>query len=240
MKLLDKLLKKRPYCATVIVAAGSGERMQGTDKIMTELGGKPAVMHAITAFEAADRVDEIVLVVRREQVQTMMDLVGQYGLQKVKNIVPGGKTRIISVQNGLKAISRKTTLAAIHDGARPLVTPELIDQTVKTAGRTGAAAPGIPVKDTIKQVDKDGKVLSTPEREQLRAVQTPQVFDKTILLAAWKKATEEGKEYTDDCGAVEALGKVVYLTEGSEENLKLTTPTDLILAERILAGRDRS
>ena len=160
------------------------------------------------------------------------------GFQKVKDVVPGGVTRVDSVHCGLNAMSENMELAAIQDGARPLVTPEIIERAVMQAVKCHAAAPAIPLKDTVKEIDGFGRVLSTPPRETLRAVQTPQVFQKDLLIAAWEKARKEGKTYTDDCGAMEALGISVYLIEGSEENLKITTPLDLFLAEHILQGRE--
>ena len=142
-----------------------------------------------------------------------------------------------SVQAGLNAASKETVLAAVQDGARPLVTEDIICRTVDMALSYHASAPAIPVKDTIKVIGEDGRVESTPDRETLRAVQTPQIFDRDLLLAAWQRAKKEKIPYTDDCGAMEGLGVHVYLTEGSEENLKITTPLDLKMAEMILEGR---
>mgnify|MGYP002863600554 CR=1 FL=1 len=191
MKLLNKLLNKKP-CAAVIVAAGFGTRMEGTDKIMTELAGKPVVVHTISAFESARFIDEIVVVARRSQVQTIKLLVAKYQFQKVKTVVPGGASRVESVWNGLQAVSRKMEYVAVQDGARPMVTAQLINKTVLRARRVQAAAPGVPVKDTIKQVDDQGMVVATPPRDALRAVQTPQVFQKDLLRAAWKRARKDG------------------------------------------------
>ena len=132
----------------------------------------------------------------------------------------------------------ETVLAAVQDGARPLVTEDMICRTVDMALSYHAAAPAIPVKDTIKVVGEDGRVESTPDRSTLRAVQTPQVFDKDLLVAAWQRAKKEKLQYTDDCSAMEGLGVHVYLTEGSEENLKITTPLDLKIAELIMEGRN--
>ena len=129
-------------------------------------------------------------------------------------------------------------LLAVQDGARPLVTPALIDRTVEAAAKCGAAAPAVPVKDTIKTVAEDGAVTGTPDRSTLRAVQTPQVFEADLLKAALQSALENEVPVTDDCSAVERLGKVVYLIDGNEENLKITTPVDLVIAEAILAERE--
>lgn len=239
MKLFDTLRESsRPRCGAVIVAAGSSTRMQGTDKIMADLDGEPVIVHTLRAFEMSPEIDEIVLVSRPELVEELTARTAQEGFRKVIAVVPGGVTRMESVNHGLTALSKETRLAAIQDGARPLVTGEIIAETVTKAQTTSAAAPAVPVKDTVKVADAAGRVLSTPDRETLRAVQTPQVFDRDLLLAAWEKAKQEGKNYTDDCAAMEGLGKTVYLTSGSEENLKITTPLDLILAEEILKRRE--
>ena len=148
-------------------------------------------------------------------------------------MVAGGKTRQESVTLGLNALSEKMQLAAIHDGARPLVTWQLIDRVVRAANTYGAAAPAIPVKDTIKGVS-GGLVESTPDRAKLRAVQTPQVFDFDLLRGALKQA--EGESLTDDCAAVERMGMKVKIVEGAEENIKITTPMDLKIAEMLLEG----
>ncbi len=231
--------RTRLGCGAVIVAAGSGRRMEGADKIMAELCGRPVIVHTIAAFQSASCIDEIVVVARREQVSRMEDLVREYDLGKVTAVVPGGAERVDSVRRGLEAVSGEMELVAVQDGARPLVTEEIITAAVERAVRCHAAAPAIPVKDTIKTVDATERVTGTPDRAMLRAVQTPQVFQRDLLLAAWEKARREGRQYTDDCGAMEALGVPVYLTKGSEENLKLTTPLDLVLAEEILKRRQR-
>lgn len=238
MKLFDVFREShRPRCGAVIVAAGASTRMQGTDKIMADLSGTPVIIHTLRAFELSSEIDEIVLVVRPELTAELTALTAREGFQKITAIVPGGDTRMESVYHGLAALSKKTRLAAIQDGARPLVTQEIIAEAVARARTCGAAAPAIPVKDTVKVADEDGRVLSTPDRETLRAVQTPQVFDRELLICAWEQAKREGKSYTDDCAAMEGLGKTVYLTQGSEENLKITTPLDLILAEEIMGRR---
>ena len=232
--------KQRPVCAAVIVAAGSSRRMQGVDKIMAQLRGQPVIVHTIRAFERSACIDEIVLVTRPDLVDALTGLIEQYGFQKVTQVVRGGDTRTQSVENGLRAVSGRTQLVAVQDGARPLVTEAVITEAVERAQRSHASAPAIAVKDTVKEVDGSGRVVQTPDRAALRAVQTPQVFDRDLLLAAWEKARQEGKAYTDDCGAMEAMGVAVYLTAGSEENIKITTPMDLILAEEILRRREQA
>ena len=239
MKIFDWHREKRwTHCTAVIVAAGSATRMRGVDKIMANLNGEPVIAHTIRSFEHARCIDEIVVVAREDRLEQMRQLVEEKGFTKVSAIVAGGKDRMESVQAGLNAASRETVLAAIQDGARPLVTEDMISRTVDMALSYHAAAPAIPVKDTIKVVGEDGRVESTPDRATLRAVQTPQVFDRDLLVAAWQRAKKEKLQYTDDCSAMEGLGVHVYLTEGSEENLKITTPLDLKIAELIMEGRN--
>ena len=218
-------------CGAVIVAAGSASRMGGIDKVMAPLGGEPVILRTVRAFQETDAIREIVIVTRENLIMPVSDLCA--GLDKVKAVVVGGGSRQESVWLGLNALSKGMELAAIQDGARPLVTPELIDRTVRAAHSYGAAAPAIPVKDTIK-VEKSGLIESTPDRSHLRAVQTPQVFDFDLLRGALQKARNDGAEVTDDCSAVERLGMKIRLVEGEERNLKVTTPLDLKIAELLL------
>ena len=152
---------------------------------------------------------------------------------KVSAVVAGGKSRQESVRNGLNSLSKEVKLAAIHDGARPLISYEVIDRAIRAANTYGAAAPAIPVKDTIKTVE-GALVVNTPDRSKLRAVQTPQVFDIDLLKGALQKAQSDGAEVTDDCSAVERLGMKVKIVEGEERNLKVTTPLDLKIAEMLM------
>ena len=224
-------LLKLPYCGAVIVAAGSASRMGGIDKVMAKLRGEPMIVHTLRAFQECDAVSEIVVVTREDLILPITGLCREF--PKVQTVVAGGKSRQESVHLGLNALSDKVKLAAVHDGARPLVTWQLIDRVVRAAGTYGAAAPAIPVKDTIKVVE--GRVVkSTPDRAKLFAVQTPQVFDFDLLRGALKKAEQEGTQVTDDCSAVENMGMTVKIVEGDEENLKVTTPMDLKIAEMIL------
>lgn len=241
MKFLHDLKEaRRPYCAAIIVCAGSATRMQGVDKITALIGGRPVAAHTIEAFQNAPCIDEIVVVARHDKVEYIGNLSKEYGYAKVIKVVPGGDTRMDSVALGLKAVSKKAVLVAIQDGARPMVTVDIIGKAVTMAARHHAAAPAIPVKDTIKVASLTGRVERTMDRSTLRAVQTPQVFDKDLLNAAWERARMEKIEYTDDCGAMEGLGVPVYLTEGSEENLKITTQFDLRVAELIMEGRAKA
>lgn len=219
------------YCGAVIVAAGNATRMGGIDKTMALLGGEPVIVHTVHAFENCDAIKEIVVVTRSDLLMPVSDLCHKFS--KVTAVVVGGDNRVASVQNGLNALSSKVRLVAVQDGARPLISFDVIDRTVRAAHTYGASAPGIPVKDTIKIVN-GGVVSSTPDRKSLWAVQTPQVFDFDILRGALKKSVQKGWEITDDCSAVEMLGLRVRMVEGDEKNIKITTPMDLKIAEKLL------
>ena len=224
----------RKTCAAVIVAAGSATRMQGIDKMLVPLAGVPVVLRSVRALAASDCIDSLVIVTRTECMETLRTLCAE--VSKPVTVVAGGASRPESVLAGLAALPDGTELAAIHDGARPLVTQAVIAEAVEAAERCGAAAPAVPVHDTIKQAE-NGLVRATPERKTLFAVQTPQVFDVKLLKTVLRAAMERGIALTDDCSAVEAAGKPVVLTQGCEENLKITTPVDLTLAEAILKRR---
>lgn len=219
------------YCGAVIVAAGSASRMGGIDKVMAPLGGEPMILRTVRAFEDCEAVKEIVIVTREDLMGPIVELCS--GFTKIRSVVQGGSSRQESVKLGLLALSKEVRLAAVHDGARPLVSGELIDKVIRAAHSYGAAAPAIPVKDTIK-VFEGGFIAATPDRSTLRAVQTPQVMDRDLLLGALEKAEQEGIALTDDCSAVERIGMRVRLVEGEERNLKVTTPLDLKIAELLL------
>ena len=219
------------YCGAVIVAAGSASRMGGIDKVMAELEGEPMICRTVRAFQQCDAIKEIVIVTREDLIIPIGELCRE--MSKVKAVVAGGKSRQESVEFGLKALSKQVKLAAIHDGARPLVTVELIDRVARTAHSSGAAAPAIPVKDTIKTV-QGGIVKNTPDRSTLFAIQTPQIVDFDLLRGALKKAELDGAQVTDDCSAVERMKMSVRIVEGDERNLKVTTPMDLKVAQMLL------
>lgn len=225
-----KLLKLKT-CGAVIVAAGTASRMGGIDKVMAPLQGEPMIVRTVRTFQNCDAISEIVIVTREDLILPISNLCRE--MPKVKAVVRGGSSRQESVAMGLNALSDKVKLVAIQDGARPLITWEVIDRTVRAANSYGAAAPAIPVKDTIKVVE--GRVVKyTPDRSTLFAVQTPQVFDFDLLRGALKKAELEGSAITDDCSAVELMGMSVKIVEGDERNIKVTTPMDLKIAEMLL------
>lgn len=218
-------------CGVVIVAAGSASRMGGIDKVMAPLGGEPMIVRTVRAFQDCDAIASIVIVTREDLIRPISGLCRDMG--KVAAVVAGGKTRQESVHLGLNALPKGTKLAAVHDGARPLIFWQVIDRVVRAANTYGAAAPAVPVKDTIKVV-QGGLVKETPDRSSLAAVQTPQVFDFDLLRGALRKAEEDGATVTDDCSAVERTGMKIKIVEGDERNLKVTTPMDLKIAELLL------
>ena len=240
-KFWDKLRrvqdKTRPFCTAIVPAAGSSTRMGGQDKLLADLCGTPVLMRAIDKTEL---VDEIIVATRQDLLLTVADLCSRCGLHKPVKVVLGGPTRARSVLAAAVEANPKAGLLAVHDAARPLVDPAEFDEIIRFACRTNAAAPAVPVTDTIKTADPtDGRVLSTPDRSTLFAVQTPQVMEASLLKAALQSAIDAGVELTDDCSAVERLGKEVYLATGSRENIKITTPLDLLIAEAILRGHDQ-
>lgn len=229
-KAARKVLPLKP-CAAVIVAAGTASRMGGIDKVMAPLGGEPMIVHTVRAFQNCDAIREIIVVTRQDLIVPIMDLCHDF--DKLRAVIMGGNTRRESVERGLSALSGNMKLVAVQDGARPLITWQVIDRTVRAANTYGAAAPAIPVKDTVKVV-RGGVVAETPDRSTLQAVQTPQVFDTGLLRGALQKAKEDEAAVTDDCSAVERMGMSVKIVEGDERNIKVTTPMDLKIAELLL------
>lgn len=225
-----------PFCSAVVAAAGSSTRMEGQDKMFSLLGEIPVLARTLTVLEACLSIHEIVVVTRSDLIVPVSQLCRDFSVSKVTKVVEGGADRTRSVLNGTAVCDRRAALIAVHDGARPLVSQAVLSEVLDAGARTGAAAPAVPVKDTIKQA-QGGIVTGTPERSTLFAVQTPQVFEASLLKAALRKAAEEGAPLTDDCSAVERLGMKVTLTRGEYENIKITTPVDLLMGEAILNGR---
>ena len=218
-------------CGAVIVAAGSASRMGGIDKVMAPLGGEPMIVRTVRAYQECDAIASIVIVTREDLIRPISHLCRD--MDKIAAVVVGGGSRQESVHLGLNALPKGMKLAAVHDGARPLITWQVIDRVVRAANTYGAAAPAVPVKDTIKVV-QGGLVKETPDRATLQAVQTPQVFDFDLLRGALKQAEADGAQVTDDCSAVERIGMKIKIVEGDERNLKVTTPMDLKIAELLL------
>lgn len=226
-----KKKEERPWCGCVVAAAGSSTRM-GADKLTLPLAGEPVILRTLQALEASPHIQEIVVVTRSESLVEFGTLCRDNNISKVTTVLLGGATRLESVYRGVAQLSSKAKLIAIHDGARPLVSQELIATVVEQAAQTGAAAPALPVKDTVKEVD-GLRVTATLDRDQLRCVQTPQVFDADLLRAALHQAVTEGWEVTDDCSMVERLGATVTLVPGDERNIKLTTPLDIVVGNAV-------
>lgn len=233
----EKDRDERPWCSVVVPAAGNASRMEGTDKILADLAGMPVIAHTLLALQQCPYVDEIVVVTREDLMAPIGQIARQYDCRKVTRVVRGGSTRAASVSIGVGRTDPRAQLIGIHDGARPLVSQPVLEEVFTRAAATGAAAPAVPVKDTIKRVRTGEVVTATVPRADLRAVQTPQVFDADLIKAALHRAMERELPITDDCSAVEAIGMGVTLTKGSYENIKITTPIDLILGEAILQCR---
>ena len=220
----------------IIVAAGKSERMgTGADKAFLNLGPRPVVAWSLLAFERCPDVDQIVLVVRKEQLVAAKAVARMFGISKLLAVVPGGSKRQDSVMNGLKALDVDARVVVIHDGARPCVTSETISETVKLARRSGAAVVGRHIWDTVKVVEKGTQVTRTEDRSKLWAVQTPQAFDVKLLKRAYANVIEQKVEVTDDASAVELLGEPVKIYECNKPNLKITTVEDLRLAAAIVS-----
>lgn len=231
MAKLKLLRNSKSFLSIVVVAAGSSERM-GFDKTFANLAGRTVIEHSLSTFQKCNIVNELVVVVKTEDLPRASDICKKY--DKVKKVVCGGAKRLDSVLAGVTETEQSASLIGVHDGARPLVSEQEIVRTAELALKYRAAIPALQVSDTIKKADSDGRVTGTPMRSELYAVQTPQVFDSDILKGALAKAVLENAEVTDDSMAVERLGLPVYLSEGSAENIKLTRPIDFIIAEVIL------
>ena len=211
----------------IIVAAGKSERMgAGTDKAFLNLGPKPVLAWSLLAFERCTDVDQIVVVVRKDQIVATKALVRMFGISKIRAVVAGGVKRQDSVMNGLKEVDSDTRIVVIHDGARPCVKPETIAETVKIAKRTGAAVVGCHIWDTVKFV--------TVDRSKLWAVQTPQAFSASLIRRAYAEVAKRKAEVTDDASAVELIGEPVKIFETNVPNLKITTVEDLRIAAAVV------
>jgi len=222
----------------IIVAAGKSERMgAGTDKAFLNLGPKPVVAWSLLAFERCGDVDQIVLVVRKDQLIAAKALSRMFGISKLRTIVAGGKERQDSVLAGMKEMDSDTRIVVVHDGARPCVTPETIAEVVKIARRSGAGVVGRRIFDTVKYVEKGTTVTRTEDRTKLWAVQTPQAFQTSIIRRAYAELAKSGATVTDDASAVEAIGEPVKIYETNQPNLKITTVDDLQMAAAVVLKR---
>ena len=222
--------------SAIIAAAGSSRRMEGRDKLWTPLAGRITLSRTIDVFEASPIIDNIVLVLNSERLDDVTKLCQKEGWSKITGIVEGGIRRQDSVRSGLDRLAKlaSTQWVMIHDGARPLVTPDILEAGLKTAQECDAAIAAIPVKDTIKQVEQ-GWISSTLDRSQLWAIQTPQVFSFPLIHHAYQTVPIE-QEFTDDAALLEHFGKRVAIFNGSYRNIKITTQEDLLIAEALIKG----
>ncbi len=224
--------------SAVIAAAGSGSRMKSSvNKQFLLLDGIPVLAHTLKVFQDAEVIDEIVIVASEKELLSIGELVDKYNITKVKEITKGGATRQESVKCGLEKISGSRVL--IHDGARPFVTKDQIEEVAQKLLYCSAAAVGVKVKDTIKRVNKDNVIVETLDREELVQIQTPQGFVSNVIIDAHNRAEKEGILVTDDCALAEYMGIDVYVVEGSSRNIKITVPEDLEIGEAFLKGGKR-
>ena len=222
--------------SAIIVAAGSSQRM-GFDKLLALLGDRPVLAHTIDAFERTKSVDEIILVARSERVTEFEELVRQHLFKKVRNVIPGGEHRHDSVRAGLEQVSERASHVAVHDAARPLVTPEQIERVFELARVHGGAALAEPITNTLKRADENRVVTGGVGRENLFAMQTPQIFARELLDNAYAAIAANKVSVTDEVSAVEHIGGKVVLLPNEEWNVKITYPRDLLLAQAVLARR---
>ena len=236
--LYKRLKKEEPplTCAAVVLGAGSAQRM-GFDKMGAMLDGRPVLVRAIGAFELSPLIEEIVVVTKEEHLEEVASFCRTYGLSKVSSVVLGGKTRTESALAGVMALKKDCRLTAIHDGARPFVSERVIEDCIRRASVQYAAIPVVKSTDTLRAVDENGKLIGTYDRERVVRVQTPQVFLSEIVKGALSDAVKKGMTFTDDASAVERMGVAIQAVEGEEENIKLTTPEDMIIAQGILERR---
>jgi 2-C-methyl-D-erythritol 4-phosphate cytidylyltransferase len=220
----------------VIVSAGKGLRfMEGQKKQFYLLAEKPILAHTLDKFETCPLIHAILLVVAQEDMSYCLDeIIQKYKYRKISQIIPGGRRRQESAKNGIDALPKDVDIVAIHDGVRPFVTREMIEESIRSAIRFQAVVLGMPVKDTLKMANPDGTIFKTLNRESLWQIQTPQTFQVSLIKEAYDKATEDGFIGTDDASLVERLGARVHILPGSYTNIKITTPEDLILANLYL------
>jgi 2-C-methyl-D-erythritol 4-phosphate cytidylyltransferase len=222
--------------SAVIVAAGSSRRM-GFDKLFARLRSKAVLSYSISAFERTEEIGEIVIVTRVEQKRRVGEMIAAEGWRKVARVVEGGAERHLSVWRGLQSLSTGADYVAIHDGARPLITPGVIRDCLSLARRSGAACVAAPIPDTVKRASAEGIVTQSVDREGLWAMQTPQIFSTPVILEAYEAIMGTGEVVTDEVSAVQRLGKNIALLRNDEWNFKITIPRDLGLAEHVLATR---
>jgi 2-C-methyl-D-erythritol 4-phosphate cytidylyltransferase len=223
--------------SAIIVAAGASQRM-GFDKLLSLIGDKPVIAHSIGRFQQCDRIDEVILVVRSDRRTEFQKVVDAFGFAKVSRLVDGGSERHLSVWNGISQVSKECEIVAVHDAARPLVTPDLIGRSVTLARECGAVSLAAPIVETLKRADLEQNVTGSVDRSGLWAMQTPQVFRFDWLLEAYKRIVDSGRSVTDEVSALQESGYPVRLLRNTDWNIKITFPRDLDLAEKMMNLRE--
>ncbi|MBE7027986.1 MAG: 2-C-methyl-D-erythritol 4-phosphate cytidylyltransferase [Ruminococcaceae bacterium] len=235
---MKRKTKRDYYVSCILAAGGSGTRMGAeVNKIFLDVLGVPVIARTLSVLNNSDFIDEIIIVTKEHDLAGCHDIVREFNINKVKTITVGGSTRQESVRNGLFEVSGNADIVMVHDAARPLVTPYHLEEVIFTAKEYGAAALGVPEKNTLKQIDSDGFIVQTVDRSMVYAIHTPQVFAKELIEKMYKYADETSISATDDCMLAEVMGVKIKMIEDSYENIKITTPDDLVIAERILENR---
>jgi len=225
---------------TAIIVAAGGSRRMGFDKLFATIVGSPVIAHTIGAFERAGSVGEIIVIGREDRLDEIKAIVRDENFKKVRSIVPGGKHRQDSVRAGLDHLAAGAKYVAVHDAARPLITPEQIECVLEQCRMHAAASLAEPISDTLKYADSEFFVTGPVDRHQLYAMQTPQVFERTLIEDAYRAVYAENVSVTDEVSAVERLGRKVILVPNNDLNFKITYPRDLNLAEFVLTQRIRA
>lgn len=235
---LFKKKEKKPFITAVIAAGGSSSRMGGENKLLAEVGGMPVLAHTLLAFEINGNIDEIIIVAKGDMLITYADIAKSFEIGKATHVIAGGETRAHSVYKGVCAASPEADYVLVHDGARPLVGDDVINRVVMAVKENGCAAAAVAVNDTIRVYDHDGGKYRLAQRQDMRAMQTPQGADRQLLTAALKHCIDNNIPITDDCAALEELGAVPALVEGSYRNIKITSKEDLVIADAFFEGEE--
>ncbi len=230
--------KQNPFVSCIVAAGGIGARM-GADinKIFLDICDVPVIAHTLSVLNECKYIDEIIIVTGEKDLPGCIDIVREFGIDKVRSITVGGATRQNSVQNGLLEISEKSDFVMVHDAARPLVTEEKLAEVILAAFEFGASALGVPEKNTLKLSDENGFITHTIDRSNVFAIHTPQIFKKNMILRMYENAKNENISATDDCYLAEVMGEKIKIVCDSYENIKITTKEDLVIAEQILSER---
>lgn len=235
---MKKKRKREQFVSCIVAAAGKGERMgAGINKIFLDIDDQPVIAHTLLTLAESEYIDELIIVTQEKDLLGCKDIVTEFGVAKVKSILIGGDKRQYSVQNALGEVSEQADIVLVHDAARPLVSQETIRQVVEAVIEYGAAAVGVSCKSTLKQLDSDGFITNTLDRDAIYEVQTPQGFRREIIQKAYAEAFAAGVLGTDDCYLAERIGTRIKMVDGSYDNIKITTYDDLFVAEQILDRR---